>query len=83
MNYKLKFPKSSADFEQIIRDQASLHYTRGYTDGIEAAKKTQSFDITQAKITLIREAAAVASANAKLCYGLSQIVGEKKGFGAS
>lgn len=77
-----KFPRTKADFSNSLHIASGLAYSRGFNHGKEDAQSKQQYEVTQAKIAIMHEAAALAQANAKLTYALSQIVAEKKGFGA-
>jgi hypothetical protein len=75
------YPKNKENYLSQLAMCAEQNYADGIMRGKEIAKNEQTFEVTAAKIQIMKEAAALAQANAKLTYALSQIVGEKKGFG--
>lgn len=74
--------KTNAEWEQQIAQQREAAKQYGFNCGIEHAEKAMKAEAMQARTALINAVAQVAISNAKLTYAVSQIIAEKKGFGA-
>ena len=65
-----------------LRMQCQREFEYGIQEGRKRAAEDEKSQAFAARTALVKVVAEVAQANAKLTYAVSQIIAEKKGFGA-